>query len=70
MIDRIREKEKSNPKFSFLAPTDAYHAYYQWRLSEIREGRGNAIAAGRAGETAPEPEKPKIGRASCRERVF
>jgi splicing factor 3A subunit 1 len=30
-----------------------------WRLSEIKEGRGNAIAAGRAGEGAGEVERPK-----------
>lgn len=57
--ERIREKEKHNPKFSFLSLNDAYYAYYAWRLSEIKEGRGNAVAAGRAGEVAPEPEKPK-----------
>ena len=57
--DRIREKEKSNPKFSFLVPGDAYAPFYQWRLVEIKEGRGSAVAAGRAGETAAEPEKPK-----------
>lgn len=60
--DRIREKEKHNPKFSFLNPTDAYGGFYAWRLSEIRAGRGTAIAAGRSGEAvaqAAEPEKPK-----------
>ncbi|KAH7309134.1 Pre-mRNA splicing factor PRP21 like protein-domain-containing protein [Stachybotrys elegans] len=58
--DRIRDKESSNPKFSFLSPNDAYHDFYQWRLSEIRSGRGTAIAAGRAGEAvAPVVEKPK-----------
>ncbi|KAL7787943.1 Pre-mRNA splicing factor PRP21 like domain-containing protein [Trichoderma ceciliae] len=58
--DRIREKERQNPKFSFLNPDDAYHAYYQWRLSEIRAGRGTDIAAGRVGESiTPVPEKPK-----------
>lgn len=57
--DRIREKERQNPKFSFLAPDDAYHPFYQWRLNEIRAGRGTAIAAGRAAEAAPEEEKPK-----------
>lgn len=57
--DRIRDKEAQNNKFSFLNPADAYHAFYQWRLSEIRAGRGTAIAAGRAAEIAPEPEKPK-----------
>jgi splicing factor 3A subunit 1 len=58
-IDRIREKERNNPKFSFLSTNDAYNAYYLWRLSEIKEGRGTAVAAGRAGETAMEVEKPK-----------
>ena len=57
--DRIREKEKHNPKFSFLSNNDSYHAYYQWRLSEIREGRGTAVAAGRAGDIAAEAEKPQ-----------
>ncbi|PSS12413.1 hypothetical protein M430DRAFT_36544 [Amorphotheca resinae ATCC 22711] len=57
--DRIREKEKHNPKFSFLSPNDAYNAYYLWRLNEIKEGRGTAIAAGRAGETPAEAEKPQ-----------
>lgn len=58
--DRIRDKESQNPKFSFLNPADAYYAFYEWRLNEIRAGRGTAVAAGRVGETvAPEPEKPK-----------
>ena len=59
--DRIREKEKHNPKFSFLSANDAYNAFYIWRLSEVREGRGTAVSAGRVGE-APLPteaEKPK-----------
>ncbi|RKF62163.1 Pre-mRNA-splicing factor sap114 [Erysiphe neolycopersici] len=57
--DRIREKEKHNPKFSFLSPNDAYNAYYLWRLNEIKEGRGTAVAAGRANEIAQVVEKPK-----------
>lgn len=56
--DRIRDKETSNPKFSFLNKDDAYNPFYLWRLSEIKSGRGTAIAAGRAGETPAEPEKP------------
>jgi len=58
-LERIREKERLNPKFSFLSPNDAYNAYYLWRLNEIKEGRGTAVAAGRAGETPAEAEKPK-----------
>ncbi|KAF4969790.1 hypothetical protein FZEAL_10164 [Fusarium zealandicum] len=57
--DRIRDKESSNPKFSFLNPSDAYNPFYQWRLEEVKSGRGTAIAAGRAGEAAPEPPKPQ-----------
>ncbi|KAI1263352.1 Pre-mRNA splicing factor PRP21 like protein-domain-containing protein [Xylariaceae sp. FL1019] len=58
--ERVREKERGNPKFSFLNPTDAYNPYYLWRLGEIKEGRGTAVAAGRVGEApAPEDEKPK-----------
>ena len=58
---RIREKERNNPKFCFLSEDDAYAPFYQWRLQEIKEGRGSAVAAGRAGNAAPvpEPEKPK-----------
>lgn len=59
ILDRIREKERTNPKFSFLSTNDAYNAYYLWRLSEIKEGRGTAVAAGRAGEAPAEAEKPK-----------
>lgn len=59
--DRIREKERHNPKFSFLSAKDAYFSFYAWRLEEVREGRGTAVSAGRAGETVPiqEPDKPK-----------
>jgi len=59
IADRIRDKEKNNPKFSFLSENDSYHAYYIWRLDEIRAGRGTAVAAGRAGEVAAEAEAPK-----------
>jgi splicing factor 3A subunit 1 len=59
--DRIREKEKSNPKFSFLSNADPYNPFYLWRLSEIREGRGTAVAAGRAGEAAAPVEDKPIG---------
>ncbi|PYH98751.1 Surp module [Aspergillus ellipticus CBS 707.79] len=59
--DRVREKERNNPKFSFLNANDAYASFYQWRLVEIKEGRGSAVAAGRPGDAAAsaEPEKPK-----------
>ncbi|KAL5337577.1 Pre-mRNA splicing factor PRP21 like protein-domain-containing protein [Aspergillus crustosus] len=59
--DRVREKERSNPKFSFLTANDPYAPFYQWRLSEIKEGRGTDVSAGRPGEptSTPAPEAPK-----------
>lgn len=48
--DRIREKNASNPKFSFLNQEDAYNSFYLWRLSEIKDGRGTDVAAGRTGD--------------------
>ena len=57
--DRIREKEQHNPKFSFLNPNDPYAQFYQWRLHEVREGRGTTGSAGRTGETAVVDNKPK-----------
>jgi len=57
--ERIRAKEVNNPKFSFLDPNDAYNSFYAWRLSEVREGRGTDVSAGRVGEAPREPEKPK-----------
>ncbi|KAF7732489.1 splicing factor 3a, subunit 1 [Apophysomyces ossiformis] len=37
--EHIRENEKHNPKFCFLNPNDPYHAYYQFKLKEAREGK-------------------------------
>lgn len=60
LLDRVREKERNNPKFSFLTTNDAYEPFYQWRLVEIKEGRGTAVAAGRPeAAAAPEPEEPQ-----------
>ncbi|EEP75637.1 conserved hypothetical protein [Uncinocarpus reesii 1704] len=59
--NRVREKESNNPKFSFLNPGDPYAAFYNWRLNEIKAGRGTAVSSGRAAEpvSQPEEEKPK-----------
>lgn len=59
---RIRDNHGQNPKFSFLmTKDDPYNAFYEWRKSEIKAGRGTAVAAGRAGEAvaAPIKEEPK-----------
>lgn len=36
---RIRQNELGNPKFNFLSAGDPYHAYYQHKVKEIREGK-------------------------------
>ncbi|KAK2460545.1 hypothetical protein APHAL10511_007015 [Amanita phalloides] len=36
--DKIREGQRSDPKFSFLNPIDPYHAYYRHRLDRIAQG--------------------------------
>lgn len=36
---RIRQNELGNPKFNFLSVGDPYHAYYQHKVKEIREGK-------------------------------
>jgi splicing factor 3A subunit 1 len=35
--EKILEKERQNPRFSFLYPSDPYHPYYQKRLYEYRQ---------------------------------
>ncbi|KAL5004725.1 hypothetical protein ScPMuIL_018181 [Solemya velum] len=37
---RIRLNEINNPKFNFLTATDPYHAYYQHKVKEFKEGKG------------------------------
>ncbi|TFK72524.1 hypothetical protein BDN72DRAFT_894688 [Pluteus cervinus] len=36
--DKIRENQRSDPKFSFLNPVDPYHAYYRHRMERIAQG--------------------------------
>ena len=37
----------SGSKMTWLFPDDAYYPYYQWRLDEIKAGRGTSVSAGR-----------------------
>lgn len=39
--NRIRQNELGNPKFNFLSAGDPYHAYYQQKVKDIRDGKGN-----------------------------
>lgn len=49
-------------KVQFIFPDNPYNAYYLWRLSEIKEGRGTATSAGHDGPIAQKkktgPEQP------------
>jgi len=36
---RIKQNEINNPKFNFLNPGDPYHAYYQHKVVQIRDGK-------------------------------
>ncbi|XP_050303574.1 splicing factor 3A subunit 1 [Anthonomus grandis grandis] len=36
---RIRQNELGNPKFNFLNSGDPYHAYYQHKVNEFKEGK-------------------------------
>lgn len=36
---RIRQNELGNPKFNFLISGDPYHAYYQHKVNEFKEGK-------------------------------
>lgn len=40
---RIRQNELNNPKFNFLNPSDPYHAYYQHKVKEFKEGKGKFL---------------------------
>ncbi|KAF7295109.1 hypothetical protein MIND_01049300 [Mycena indigotica] len=36
--DKIREGQRSDPKFSFLNPADPYHGYYRHKMDRISKG--------------------------------
>lgn len=36
--DKIREGQRSDPKFSFLNSADPYHAYYRHRMDKVAQG--------------------------------
>ncbi|KAA1471256.1 hypothetical protein DENSPDRAFT_837212 [Dentipellis sp. KUC8613] len=48
--DKIRENQRSDPKFSFLNPADPYHAYYRHRMEKVARGELDEEMAGKEGE--------------------
>ncbi|XP_048747370.2 splicing factor 3A subunit 1-like [Ostrea edulis] len=55
---RIRKNEMNNAKFNFLNPSDPYHAYYQHKVREFKEGRGSEPVAPKPVPGAPFSQKP------------
>lgn len=59
--DRIRESQKTDPRFVFLDEEDPYYAYYKWRVAKSQEdlddqARGITPATGTPGASvAPAP---------------
>ncbi|KAG8891832.1 SF3a splicing factor complex subunit, partial [Tulasnella sp. 403] len=51
--EKIREKHRQDPKFTFVNPTDSYHAYYKQRIDKIQSGEEDATAP----SAGPEAEK-------------
>lgn len=64
------EKQGDSAKMSFLKPDDAYHAYYQWRKTEIKAGRGNAVSAGREHEVSFQGREERKGPEPPEEFMF
>ncbi|XP_014223741.1 splicing factor 3A subunit 1 [Trichogramma pretiosum] len=42
---RIRQNELGNPKFNFLNVGDPYHSYYQHKVKDFKEGKGQEPSA-------------------------
>ncbi|KZV70464.1 hypothetical protein PENSPDRAFT_752522 [Peniophora sp. CONT] len=58
--DKIRENQRSDPKFSFLNPADPYHAYYRHRMDKVARGELDDEPVPAKEGVAAEPEKPLI----------
>eukprot|EP00903_Cladosiphon_okamuranus_P016054 g14821.t2 len=58
--DRVRNREKSNPTFDFLVPTNQFHAYYKMRLA-LAKGDGRAPAAPAAPAATRHSNQPPSG---------
>ncbi|KAK4989484.1 SF3a splicing factor complex subunit [Elasticomyces elasticus] len=60
--ERMRTRANPNDqKLSFLYATDPYHSFYNWRLSEVKAGRGTAVSAGRESEAIVPQQEMKKG---------
>ena len=55
---KVAAKERDNPKFAFLRPTDAYHTYYRARVSYYQHNSAPPPAAPAAAPAAAPPAAP------------
>lgn len=58
---KVAAKERDNPKFAFLRPTDAYHTYYRARVSYYQH---NSAAPSAAAPPAPVAAAPSVAPAA------
>lgn len=49
--DKIREGQRSDPKFSFLNPADPYHAYYRDKMTRVMQGEQEVAPEASSGAT-------------------
>uniref|UniRef100_A0A060T0P9 ARAD1C10010p n=1 Tax=Blastobotrys adeninivorans TaxID=409370 RepID=A0A060T0P9_BLAAD len=68
--DRILQRDPKNAKFIFLNPSDPYNAFYEWRLSELRAGRGNSDSSGPSIANDSATPGPAIPKEQVREFEF
>jgi splicing factor 3A subunit 1 len=54
---RIKQNEQGNPKFNFLNADDPYHAYYQHKMKEFKEGKGQEAVPGVQKAVKPAQQK-------------
>lgn len=66
---RIRQNELGNPKFNFLNVGDPYNAYYQHKVKEFKEGKGQEpLSAGAISAPPAQPSKTSIGAISQKQQ--
>ena len=57
---KVAEREKDNPKFAFLKPTDAYHMYYRARVGFFKHNAATPSASSNTTAPASSPATPAL----------
>lgn len=67
---RMHTMAETESKFQFVFPNNVFHAFYQWRKNEIREGRGDTNGSGSSASATRKvqqgPEEPPAFEFSAR----